>query len=32
MEEKKLQESIASLIKDGKRDALAQLIVEYVNP
>jgi hypothetical protein len=32
MENKKLQEAIASLMKDGKREALAQLITEYVQP
>jgi hypothetical protein len=32
MEEKLLQEAYASLIKEGKRDAVAQLIVEYVQP
>lgn len=32
MDELKLQEAYASLIKEGKRDALAQLIVEYVQP
>jgi hypothetical protein len=31
--EKELQDAVASLIKDsGKRDALAQMIVEYANP
>ena len=32
MEIEKLQEAYASLIKEGKRDAVAQLIVEYVQP
>jgi hypothetical protein len=32
MEDKQLQEAYASLIKEGKRDAVAQLIVEYVQP
>src|SRR5690349_11235603 len=32
MENKELQEAYASLVKDGKRDALAQLIVEYAQP
>jgi len=32
MEDLKLQEAYASLIKEGKRDAVAQLIVEYVQP
>ena len=32
MDETKLKEAIASLIKEGKREALAQLIVEYVQP
>lgn len=30
MDENKFKEAIASLLKDGKREALAQLIVEYV--
>jgi len=30
--EKKLQEAIASLMKSGDKEALAQLIVEFVNP
>jgi hypothetical protein len=31
--EKELQDAVASLIKDsGKRDALAQMIIEYANP
>lgn len=32
MDENKLKEAYASLIKEGKREALAQLIVEYVQP
>lgn len=32
MEETKFKEAIASLLKDGKREALAQLLVEYVEP
>lgn len=32
MDELKLKEAFASLVKDGKREALAQLIVEYVQP
>lgn len=32
MEEKVFKEAIASLLKDGKREALAQLLVEYVEP
>lgn len=32
MDEKQLRESIASLMKENKRDALAQLIVEYIEP
>lgn len=32
MDELKLKEAFASLIKEGKREALAQLIVEYVQP
>lgn len=32
MEEKKLQEAYASLIKEGDREAVAQLLVEYVQP
>jgi hypothetical protein len=32
MDEIKLKESIASLMKAGKREALAQLLVEYVQP
>ena len=32
MDENKLKEAIASLLKEGKREALAQLIVEYVQP
>lgn len=32
MDELKLKEAYASLVKDGKREALAQLIVEYVQP
>jgi hypothetical protein len=32
MDEKQYQEAIASLLKDGKREALAQLIIEYVQP
>ena len=31
MDEIKFKEAIASLLKDGKREALAQLIVEYVD-
>ena len=31
--EKELQDAVASIIKDsGKRDALAQMIIEYANP
>lgn len=32
MEENKFKEAIAELLKDGKREALAQLIIEYVQP
>ena len=32
MDELKLKEAFASLVKDGSREALAQLIVEYVQP
>jgi hypothetical protein len=32
MDEKQLQESVASLLKDGNKEALAQMIVEYVEP
>lgn len=32
MDELKLKEAFASLVKEGKREALAQLIVEYVDP
>jgi len=32
MDELQLKEAFASLIKEGKREALAQLIVEYVQP
>lgn len=32
MDELKLKEAFASLVKEGKREALAQLIVEYVEP
>lgn len=32
MDEKQLKEAIASLLKEGKREALAQLIIEYVQP
>jgi len=32
MDEKQLKEAIASMLKDGKREALAQLIIEYVQP
>jgi hypothetical protein len=32
MEETKFKEAIAELLKDGKREALAQLIIEYVQP
>lgn len=32
MDELKLKEAFASLVKEGKREALAQLIVEYVQP
>lgn len=32
MDEIKFKEAIASLLKEGKREALAQLIVEYVQP
>lgn len=32
MDEKELKEAIASLLKEGKREALAQLIIEYVQP
>jgi hypothetical protein len=32
MEEKKLQELVASAFASGDREAVAQLIVEYVNP
>ena len=31
MDENKYKEAVASLLKDGKREALAQLIVEYVD-
>lgn len=32
MDENKYKETIASLLKDNKREALAQLLVEFVNP
>src|SRR5689334_13376537 len=32
MDEKQLKEAVASLLKEGKREALAQLIVEYIDP
>jgi hypothetical protein len=32
MEEIKFKEAVASMLKDGKREALAQLLVEYVEP
>ena len=32
MDEKQLKESVASLLKDGNKEALAQMIVEYVEP
>jgi len=32
MDETKFKEAIASLLKEGKREALAQLIIEYVQP
>jgi hypothetical protein len=32
MEEKNYKEAIAQLLKDGNREALAQLIIEYVQP
>jgi hypothetical protein len=32
MDELKLKEAFAALVKEGKREALAQLIVEYVQP
>lgn len=32
MDEKELKEAIASLLKEDKREALAQLIIEYVQP
>lgn len=32
MEDIKLKEAVASLLKDGDREALAQLIVEYAQP
>jgi hypothetical protein len=32
MDENKFKEAIASLLKEGKREALAQLIIEYVQP
>ena len=32
MDETKLKEAFASLIKEGKREAVAQLIVEFVQP
>lgn len=32
MDEIKFKEAVASLLKEGKREALAQLIVEYVDP
>lgn len=32
MDEKILKDSVASLMKEGKRDALAQLLVEYIDP
>lgn len=32
MEEKNYKEAIAELLKEGKREALAQLIIEYVQP
>lgn len=32
MDENKYKEAVAALLKDGKREALAQLLVEWVNP
>lgn len=32
MDEKQLKEAFASLVEEGKREAVAQLIVEYVQP
>lgn len=32
MDEKQLKESVASLVKGGDREALAQLLVEYIQP
>jgi hypothetical protein len=32
MEDNKLKEAFASLVKEGKREAVAQLLVEYVQP
>ena len=32
MEDKKLMESVASLLKAGDKEALAQLLVEYTQP
>lgn len=32
MDEKKFKEAIAALLKAGDREALAQLIIEYVQP
>lgn len=32
MDEKTLKESVASFMKEGRRDALAQLLVEYIEP
>lgn len=32
MDETKFKEAIASLLKEGKREAVAQLIIEYVQP
>jgi hypothetical protein len=32
MDEKKFKEAVASLLKEGRREALAQLIIEYVQP
>jgi hypothetical protein len=32
MDELQLKEAYASLVKEGKREAIAQLIVEYVQP
>lgn len=32
MEDKNLQEAFASLVKEGNKEAIAELLVEYVEP